>query len=475
MNASSVPPSAARCPFGDAQPDRTRSLDDVPVAAGKLPIVGHMVPLMINPFNFFEKLRQGDSGIVKIYIGRRPIYFLTNAGLAHQILVKDARSYGKGMVYEAVSPLSGNGLLGSEREIHRRQRRLIQPLFHKKMIKAYAETMTDVSEAMASSWTAGQRIAVPQIMIELTLTTIVRSMFSGSLPPAVIQDIIRSLPIFTYGMVARTVLPAWLCRASGFDKRFLGAAARLRAAVDEVVEAEPAEGATGTDLLSHLRAARDEETGEAMSDELIRDELVSIMMAGTETTAATLTWAFHELSQNPEVERRVRAEVQAVLDGRAATYDDLAALPYTQAFIREVLRKYSLLMLFRRAEVPVVLDGVPLPAGTDVMFSQIDLHRDGGAFADPDSFNPDRWLVDRAELPPRESFIPFGDGNRRCIGEGYAQAKAVIALTTIIGRWRLIPAPGHKVRRVAAAMPRPNSLPMIVTPADSRESGLARA
>jgi len=201
-----------------------------------------------------------------------------------------------------------------------------------------------------------------------------------------------------------------------------------------------------------------------MSDELVRDELVSIMMAGTETTAASLTWAFHELSQNPDVERRLRAELRDTLGGRPARYDDIANLPYTQAVVNEVLRRYSLLMLFRRVETPVVLDGVRLPAGADVMFSQIDLHRDSAAFPEPDRFEPERWLVDRSELPAREAFIPFGDGNRRCIGEGYAQAKAAIALATILGRWRLVPVPGHQVRRLAAAMPRPYSLPMIVTP-----------
>jgi cytochrome P450 len=434
-----------------------------------------MWPLISDPFEFFASLRSGTSEIVKIYIGRRPIYFLTTARLAHQVLVKEARSFGKGMVYEAVHPLSGNGLLASERELHRRQRRLLQPLFHKNMIKSYAETMMSESQSLADSWRPGQRIAVDKVMIELTLTTLVRSMFSGRLPRAVVLDIIRSLPIFTQGMVARTVLPAWLCRLSGFDRRFLSAAARLRSAVDEVVQTEPTDGADSPNLLSHLRAARDPETGEAMSDELIRDELVSIMMAGTETTAATLTWAFHELSQNPDVEQRLRAELHDVLGGRAAGYDDLASLPYTRAVVNEVLRRYSLLMLFRRAEKPVVIDGVRLPAGTDVMFSQIDLHRDGGVFPEPDRFNPDRWLTDRGNLPPREAFIPFGDGNRRCIGEGYAQAKAAIALAAILGRWRLVPAPGHTVRRVAAAMPRPKSLPMIVTPADNYGTDLPNA
>jgi cytochrome P450 len=447
----------------------TQGQEDSPqivIAPGRLPMLGHIWPLMKDPFKFFGSLR--DSGeIVKIYIGRRPIYFLTTARLAHQILVTEARAFGKGMVYEAVHPLSGNGLLASGRELHRRQRRLIQPLFHKKMIQSYAETMTSESQSLAYSWHPGQRIAVPKVMIELTLTTLVRSMFSGRLPRSVIQDIIRSLPIFTRGMVARTVLPAWLCRLSGFDRRFLGAAARLRSAVDEVVRAETADDTDSADLLSHLRAARDPETGEGMGDELIRDELVSIMMAGTETTAATLTWAFHELSQNPDVEQRLRAELQSVLGGRPAEYGDLVALPYTQAVVNEVLRRYSLLMLFRQAETPVVVGGVRLPAGADVMFSQIELHRDGDVFLEPDRFNPDRWLVARSELPARDAFIPFGDGNRRCIGEGYAQAMAAIALATVLGRWRLVPASGHTVRRVAAAMPRPDSLQMTVTPADT--------
>ncbi|WP_410653341.1 cytochrome P450 [Amycolatopsis sp. cmx-4-54] len=460
------------CPFSGAGTGQEPPARTVRVAPGRLPMIGHIWPLMRNPFDFFADLRAGGD-MVKLYIGKRPIYFLTTARLAHQVLVKEARSFGKGMVWEAVHPLSGNGLLASDRALHRRQRRLIQPLFHRKMIASYAQIMTAESQSLAESWKPGQKVAVQKAMIELTLTTIVRSMFSGSLPGDVVREIIRSLPIFTYGMVARTVLPAWLCKVSGFDRRFLGAADRLRAAVDHVVRTDKT--ADGTDLLSHLRAARDPDTGEAMSDDLIRDELVSIMMAGTETTAATLTWAFHELSQHPEIERKLRAELRDVLGGRPAEYDDIEKLSYTRAVVNEVLRRYSLLMLFRRAEEPVVIDGVHLAAGADIMFSQIDLHRDGEAFTDPDRFHPERWLVARENLPDRTAFLPFGEGNRRCIGESYAQAKAVIALATILGRWRLVPAPGHTVRRVAAAMPRPNSLPMIVTPLKTDGSELSHA
>ncbi|MEU9478693.1 cytochrome P450 [Streptomyces sp. NPDC048191] len=428
---------------------------------------------MRDPFTFFESLRRRGE-IVLIHIGRRPIYVLTTARLAHSVLVENARYFDKGMVYEAVHPLSGNGLLASGRELHRRQRRIIQPLFHKDMIRAYSETMSSEAQKLADSWRPGQRVAVDEVMVELTLTTLVRSMFSGQLPRSVVTDILRSLPVFTRGMVARTVLPSWLCRVSGFDKRFLAAAGRLRSAVDAVVQSDHPDGVEGSNLLSHLRAARDPETGEGMSDELIRDELVSIMMAGTETTAATMAWTCHELARNPAVEQRLRAELQEVLDGRPAGYDDLPALPYTHAVVNEALRRYSLLMLFRRATQPVVLGGVRLPAGADVMFSQLDLHRDDRPFPEPDRFDPERWLGDRDSQPPRDAFIPFGAGNRRCIGEGYAQAEAVIALATILGRWRLAPAPGHSVRRVAAAMPRPNSLPMTVTAVANEGGGLSR-
>lgn len=141
-------------------------------------MVGHMWPLMRNPFDFFADLR-ARGNVIKIHIGKRPIYFLTNARLAHQVLVKDARSFGKGKVWEAVHPLSGNGLLASSRELHRRQRRLIQPLFHRKMIASYAQIMTAESQELAESWQPGQKIIVQKAMLELTLTTIVRSMFSG--------------------------------------------------------------------------------------------------------------------------------------------------------------------------------------------------------------------------------------------------------------------------------------------------------
>ncbi|MFB7666717.1 cytochrome P450 [Kitasatospora sp. NPDC056138] len=463
------PPSA--CPVSRRAPEQEDRPRPAHTAPGRLPMIGHTWPLMRDPFKFFESLRRHGE-IVRIFIGPRPIYVLTTARLAHQVLVEKARFFDKGMVYEAVHPLSGNGLLASGRELHRRQRRILQPLFHKDMIKLYSETMTIEAQALADSWRPGQTVPVDEVMVELTLRTLVRSMFSGQLPRAVTADILRSLPVFTRGMVARTVLPAWLCRVSGFDKRFLAAAGRLRSAVDEVIQSDHPDGVEGSNLLSHLRAARDPETGEPMSDDLIRDELVSIMMAGTETTAATLAWTFHELAQNPHIEERLRAELRDVLGGRQVGYDDIAALPYTRAVVSESLRQYSLLMLFRRATVPVVVGGVELPAGADVMFSQSDLHRDARPFPGPDRFDPERWLTDQDRLPPRDAFIPFGAGNRRCIGEGYAQAEAVIALATILGQWRLVPARGHSVRRVAAAMPRPNSLPMTVLAVDKEGSDL---
>jgi cytochrome P450 len=452
-------PKKAAEPRRAAQPEVP--LRPARTAPGNLPMLGHTLPLIRDPFKFFESLRR-QGGVVRIFIGPRPIYVLTNAQLAHEVLVEKARFFDKGMVYEAVHPLSGNGLLASERELHRRQRRTLQPLFHKDMIKLYSETMTVEAQALSDSWRPGQTVPVDEVMVELTLRTLVRSMFSGQLPKHVTADILHSLPIFTRGMVARTVLPAWLCRYTGFDKRFLAAAGRLRSAVDTVIQSDHPDGVKGSNLLSHLRAARDPETGEPMSDDLIRDELVSIMMAGTETTAATLAWTFHELAENPHVERKLRAELREVLGDRQVCYDDIANLPYTRAVVSESLRSYSLLMLFRRTTVPVVVGGVQLPAGADVMFSQSDLHVDPRPFPAPNTFDPERWLAEKDQLPPRDAFIPFGAGNRRCIGEGYAQTEAVIALATLLGKWRLVPAKGHAVRRVAAAMPRPNSLPMTV-------------
>jgi cytochrome P450 len=201
-----------------------------------------------------------------------------------------------------------------------------------------------------------------------------------------------------------------------------------------------------------------------MSDQQVHDEIATLLTAGTETTAVTLAWFFHELGQHPEVQRRFHAEIDQVLAGRQVTFDDIPKLEYTRRIISEVLRKYPLLILMRRARTDVDLGGVHIRPGTEVALSQYALHHDPHLYPDPARFDPDRWLPDRAARLPRGAFIPFGAGSHHCPGYFFAETEAAIVAATVAARWQLVPVAGKPVHPRLAASMHPNQLPMITMP-----------
>jgi cytochrome P450 len=216
-----------------------------------------------------------------------------------------------------------------------------------------------------------------------------------------------------------------------------------------------------------LLRARDETTGEGMSDQQVHDEVVTILTAGSETTAVALAWLFHELGQHPEVEQRFHAEIDQVLAGRPAgdlSLDDIPKLEYTDRIISEVLRKYPLLILMRRARTDLDLGGVRIPRGTEVALSQYAIHHDPSLYPRPARFDPDRWLPDRASQLPNGAFIPFGAGVRHCPGHSFARTEMAIVAATVAARWRLVPVAGKSVAPKLTTTTRPNRLPMIAIP-----------
>lgn len=231
-----------------------------------------------------------------------------------------------------------------------------------------------------------------------------------------------------------------------------------------VVASWRADGTDHGDLLSMLMLARDEDTGEAMTDQQVFDEVLILLTAGSETTAVALTWLFHEIARNSEIEQRIRSELDDVLSDRPMTLADVPKLEYTGRVINEVLRMYPLWILMRRALVDVELGGVRLPAGTEIMFSPYSLHFDPRFHEDPDRFDPDRWLPERAARLPKGAFIPFGAGGRQCIGKAFAQTEITVAAATILARWRLVPATGKPVRIKVTSAAYPSHMPMLVTP-----------
>jgi cytochrome P450 len=436
-----------------------------PMAPGRLPVLGHALQLWRGPIAFLESLRPAGA-VVRVDLGGWPLHVLTDPDLIHTVLVGEAQDYGRGRIFEKLRPLFGNGIATTDGAFHRKQRRLMQPAFQRSRMSRYAELMCREADAMASSWSAGTEIRVDREMRRFALSAVAGMIFSGDVAQPAVREVHRSFPIILEGMLVRTVMPKAFDRLPiPLNRRFDAAATRLRAIIDEVIAEYGPEDRGRDDLISLLLASTDSETGETMSAEQVRDELITILFGGTETASTTLSWIFHELARHPEVEKRVHAEVDEVVGDRPVRPDDLAALTYTRSVFEESLRLHSPLLFTRRTLTPVTLGGVAIPAGAEIAYSPYALHRDPALFRDPTTFDADRWSgTDPSRLPRLNSFIPFGAGQHKCIGDAFAVAEILSAVASVASRWRLTPAPSSVVKEVPAGIPLPDALPMVPVP-----------
>jgi cytochrome P450 len=283
-------------------------------------------------------------------------------------------------------------------------------------------------------------------------------LFSTGLGKEAVAEARRSIyTIIQQGMI-RALSPKFVEKLPiPGNRRFDEAITRMQAIVLEVIREWRAEGVDHGDLLSTLLLA-------GMTDEQARDEVLTLLTAGIETTALALSWTFHELGRHADVEARVHAEIDEVLGGRPVAVDDLHRLVYVRQVVDEVLRKYPLWMLMRRTLTDVELGGVRLPEGSEVIVSPHAMHNDPASFADPDRFDPGRWAPERESQLPKGAFIPFGAGTRQCIGNRFAQNEIVITVATVVARWRLVPVPGRPVRVKFTSAAYPDSLPMTAVP-----------
>ena len=443
---------------------QTAELTAIPRARGGLPLLGHVLKLKSDPLGFLRSLREtGD--LVRVDIGTMPIYVATSASAVNEVMKTKGKYFEKGRLFDRVRPLVGNGLATAGGEVHRRHRRLIQPMFHKERLAMYTEVMSERAQALSDSWTPGQRIDVDQAMSEFTIEALAATLFSADIGRPAVDSVRRDLPIILKNMLLRAASPKILDKLPIWNS-FDNAAASMRSVIDNVVATTRANGQPDqADLLSVLLAARDADTGEALTDEEVRDELVTILFAGTETVASTLAWAFHHLAENPEVEKLLVTEIEDVLGDRPVTFQDVPRLAAVQRVLDEVIRLHGVVLLMRRALEPIEISGFQIPAGAEVAFSLYALHRDPALYPEPDRFDPERWLPERRAERPREGVVPFGAGNRKCIGDAFAWTEATIALATILRRWKLRPAAGSKTPQEAlASMAHPDHVPMEVLP-----------
>jgi cytochrome P450 len=440
-----------------------KQLCEIPYAPGAMPFIGHTWSLLRRPFSFLESLRSlGD--IVRVDIGRTPVYMLTRPELVHTILITEARRVERaGQFSDQMRKLLGNGIGTSEGELHLRHRRLMQPALHRNHIGTYVSLMHANTQALSNSWNDGETIDVHHASSDLITENMTGSMFGLSLSSDVERTVRRAVPTLADNFMAQIQTPKLLERFPLAANRRLNQSLReLREVINEIITQRLNCPNTGDDLLGMLLAAKDPDTGKPLSFEQVYDEIISILTAGIQTTATTLSWFFYELSQSPEVEACVLDEVHTSLDNNGPLREIISRLDYTRRAVHEILRLHPVLMLIRRVTQYLELGGVALPAGTDLGYSPYTIHRDPDIYPDPSRIDPDRWLPERTQSLPPGAFTAFGEGRHRCIGEFFAWMEILVAIVMLLPRWKLRLAPGQVVHEVNSIHPRPSSLRMIV-------------
>ncbi|MFC3890066.1 cytochrome P450 [Lentzea rhizosphaerae] len=410
----------------------------VPVAPGRLPFLGHTLPMLRKRFQFTSNLRaQGD--LVEIYLGPMRTLFVASPQLMHQVLVTDAPKFHKGRMFDKFRPFMGNGLAMSNGAFHLRQRRMMQPAFHRDRIAGYANTMIRATRELVDDWRPDEVRRIEEDMQGLAITIVGEALFSTEIGERAIDEARRSISTIVEKGIVRALSPGFVEKLPiPANREFDAAIARMRAIVQEVIASWRADGTDHGDLLSTLMLARDE-AGEPMTDQQVFDEVITLLSAGIETTALALAWIFHEIAADPAVEQRVLTEIDEVLSGRPVTFDDVPKLTYVGQVATEVLRKYPLWLLMRRVVEEVDLGGVHLPPGTELIISPHAMHHNPQHYPDPERFDPDRWTPERARQLPKGAFVPFGGGIHQCIGNHFALTEIVIAVATVCSRYRLVP------------------------------------
>jgi cytochrome P450 len=407
------------------------------------PLAGSLRPFNDRRLDWLVEIARTYGPVCAFRLGPRRCLLVSDPDLIEQVLVADARNYVKHFGARLYKPLLGNGLVTSEGDFWLRQRRLAQPAFLKNRLPSYAPAMTELAEQTARGWEAGNRIDVADEMSRLTGAIALRTLFgSGAIRDqhAYNEAHVAALTIIHERFRHLIQWPEWIPLPS--HRRLKRALAHMDAIIHGFIREGRSRSEPGDDLLSMLLRAHDED-GSRMTDVQLRDEAMTLFLAGHETTALTLSWTWYLLAQHPEVEAKLAAEWDAVLAGRLPTPDDLPRLTYTEQVIQEAMRVYPPVYLIGREPLTdVELGGYRVRKGTTVFFSQWVSHRDPKYFDDPDAFRPERWADGLAKRLPKYAYYPFGGGPRVCIGNGFAMMEGVLLLATLGRRWRFTLEPG---------------------------------
>jgi len=396
--------------------------------------------------DFFLDVAREYGELASFRFGPRQIFLVSDPNLIEQVLVTDAKHYIKHFGARAYMPVLGNGLVTSEGEFWLRQRRLSQPAFLKQRVLSYAPLMADLTTRMLEHWKSGSDVDVHFEFSTLTSAIALKTLFDLDDPGD--RDRFTVTLRLAFDLMSdrfrRLIkLPSWLPTAS--NRKLKAAVKELHAVVDGFIAAGQARKEPGNDLLSRLVAARDED-GKQMSASQLRDEMMTLYLAGHETTALTLSWSWYLISQHPEVEEKLVAEWNRVLAGRTPTAEDLTKLPYTDAVLTEAMRVYPPVYLIgREATQDLELGGYRVKKGYIVFMSQWVNHRDPRYFPNPEKFLPERWEDGLAKRIPKYAYYPFGGGQRVCIGNTFALMEAVIILAAVGQKFRFTVMPDARI------------------------------
>jgi cytochrome P450 len=420
-------------------------------------------------FEFMRKVREDQLSLLtpdifdrRLYSFRllRARYFVLNwPDYIEHVLLTNHQNYVKGRFSDALlGPIVGQGMLTSEGEAWRRRRRIAAPAFHHRSIARFVDEMARCTSSMLARWEGRkQPFDIASEMTELTLDVITRTMFSTDMSGDVtrLKQLMQTvLRLDRPSMGDMLGLPSWIPRAGSRTMR--RAIAELDQMVQRILVSRRQAGDNHDDLLSLLLAARDEETGDGLSDRQLRDEIMTIFLAGHETTANALAFTWYLLATHPEVDATLQQELDRVLGGRPPVYADVAQLRYTRMVFEETLRLYPpAFSLGRTAIGPDVVGGVKVPKGSIVSVSVYVTHRNPMLWPDPDRFDPERFAPERAAGRHRFAYFPFGGGPRICIGQGFAMAEALVVIANIAQRFRFSMAPGHTVQPIGLLTLRP--------------------
>lgn len=429
-------------------PDSSHSfrLVDVP---GAVPLLGHLSAFKQHPLESLSSWWQQHGDALRFRLGPKTFYLFSHPDLAEEILVKQSDCFVK--VYNPEKPhglalVLGNGLVTSSGEVWKRHRRIIQPIFHRSRMGAMADRMAQVGEQRVAAWKAreGDTIDIAAEMMQLALEVISQTMFTTSMTQHT-DRISHALQVsikYAFDSFSNPLsLPLWVPTAR--NREFRSVMQFMDGLMYGLLAERRQSGAHHDDLLDLLLHARDEETGDGLSDQELRDEALTIFAAGHETTANALAWTWYLLATHPEARAHFHEEVDQVLQGRTPTAEDLEHLPYTCAIFEESLRLYPPApAVHRKATTNTTVSGLSLPEGAFVLVGTYNLHRHQDFWTDPNQFRPERWL-DGERPRSRYAYMPFGAGPRTCVGLHFASVEGPLLLALIGRRYDLHLAQDH--------------------------------